>query len=638
MKQTWIWTLCALFLVISLASVLTRAADEGQAREIELAVPYTEIVQSSADPETVIQSLKQAGATAIVLKETNLQELADKGVLKLYSAQKMPADVLNDSSVTVSPEDTVIVSSNQNAKDTAFYATLLQKAFKNKLLMNHRPDGGFSAVLKLSVEKAQAQVLGIDIPEARELIGQLHMTVIPSYANAPLYHDAEFMDAQFEALHDLDIKQIYFSGNEALSYPGDAPQLADLMKKHHIYFTLIRSQLGALELAKQADYRHIRVIFIDPAKLNAMSTKEAADMFELSVRERAISMVYFPAFKNAQQDWPSYLKKVEAVSSELVKRLEPEYSFSQPLPLTDYANHGLLAGKPFKAIPMLGITLTALLLLRRFTSWRPLAAAAMVLGLAGIAAAMVKPSLFGLAQSVYGLIGGIAAPVLAIMVGREIALRSQRGPWASALLAFISGACITLAGVIFVVALFNDMSYLSYVNQFRGIKLLFVAPILLTFIYTWITGDLGQGLRFLQKSVLQSGSILRWVLLLVGLLIVGLGGIYFVLRSGNEGTLLPFEGEFRSLLDHLLGVRPRTKEIFLGYPLFVLALYLLAKYRKGGLLLIAAVIGQLSLMNTFTHLHTPLTISIQRSAWGLLFGLIIGLLLTSIVALCLRRR
>jgi hypothetical protein len=37
-----------------------------------------------------------------------------------------------------------------------------------------------------------------------------------------------------------------------------------------------------------------------------------------------------------------------------------------------------------------------------------------------------------------------------------------------------------------------------------------------------------------------------------------------------------------------------------------------------------AAIGQVSLVNTFCHLHSPLTVSLLRTGWSILFGVIIG--------------
>jgi ABC-type nitrate/sulfonate/bicarbonate transport system permease component len=39
-----------------------------------------------------------------------------------------------------------------------------------------------------------------------------------------------------------------------------------------------------------------------------------------------------------------------------------------------------------------------------------------------------------------------------------------------------------------------------------------------------------------------------------------------------------------------------------------------------------ATIGQVSVVNTFCHLHSPLLVSLQRTGWGILLGVGLGLL------------
>jgi hypothetical protein len=109
-----------------------------------------------------------------------------------------------------------------------------------------------------------------------------------------------------------------------------------------------------------------------------------------------------------------------------------------------------------------------------------------------------------------------------------------------------------------------------------------------------------------------------------------------LVRSGNESPVAPSGAElsFRSLLDHLLWVRPRTKEIFFGHPLLLISLILFNRGQKRGVWLGLAlgVIGQISLLNTFCHLHTPILISLVRSFNGLWVGLLVGLVVWAAIS------
>jgi hypothetical protein len=101
-----------------------------------------------------------------------------------------------------------------------------------------------------------------------------------------------------------------------------------------------------------------------------------------------------------------------------------------------------------------------------------------------------------------------------------------------------------------------------------------------------------------------------------------------VLRSGNDPGVgvSPLELRVRGLLDRLLYARPRFKEFLIGHPALIVALALAAAGgRRWALpLFFVGAIGQVSLMNTFCHLHTPLLVSLWRALLGLAFGVIIG--------------
>ncbi|MCL4514013.1 MAG: DUF5693 family protein [Firmicutes bacterium] len=231
-----------------------------------------------------------------------------------------------------------------------------------------------------------------------------------------------------------------------------------------------------------------------------------------------------------------------------------------------------------------------------------------------------------------------------------------------ALGAFWAAALVSLAGALLVAGLLSDVSFMLKVNQFVGVKALHVLPVALVFFYIlWqITAPSEGGRpvtprRFWRAMVSMlrrpvTFEFLAWTAL------AGLIGLIYVLRTGNDSGLpIPgLETRFRGLLEAFLGVRPRTKEFLIGHPAFILAVYLAARgaVARGGVdghdeqaarpgarrlfwvawpLLLAGVIGQLSMVNTFSHIHTPLAVSVARTALALVFGSIIGILAMALV-------
>jgi hypothetical protein len=165
----------------------------------------------------------------------------------------------------------------------------------------------------------------------------------------------------------------------------------------------------------------------------------------------------------------------------------------------------------------------------------------------------------------------------------------------------------------------TGVEFMLKLQEFRGVKVMHVLPILL------VVFSLIRPLR----EWLNSAIPVKY-LVLMG--IAGLFGVIYILRTGNFGLPVPdWEIRMREGLEQILRTRPRTKELMLGHP----ALYLALRSEKPerSWLLPVAVVGQLSMVNTFTHIHSPLSISLLRTLYGLVFGYVIGWLVQQVLRL-----
>ncbi|MGB4614672.1 MAG: DUF5693 family protein, partial [Limnochordia bacterium] len=134
------------------------------------------------------------------------------------------------------------------------------------------------------------------------------------------------------------------------------------------------------------------------------------------------------------------------------------------------------------------------------------------------------------------------------------------------------------------------------------------------------------------QGLYRASVPVKYLLLLALAAVVG---AVYVLRTANFILPIPqLEIALREGLERVLVVRPRFKEILIGHPALVA---LAASKKRHPLLMSLAVIGQLSLINTFTHTHTPLFISALRTVYGLIIGYIIGILVWNVYQK-LRRR
>ena len=160
-------------------------------------------------------------------------------------------------------------------------------------------------------------------------------------------------------------------------------------------------------------------------------------------------------------------------------------------------------------------------------------------------------------------------------------------------------SAISFVGGILVVGLLTGTSFLVKLVEFRGVKLMHVAPIILAFIYGLFVNNFPlkgwDDFKNWIKQIWYDAIPVKY--LAAGLFVLAVAGIY-ILRTGNFGLpVMELEIKLREALERLLLVRPRLKEFLIGHPALVL---LLASNHKQlrPILLSIAVIGQLSLVNT----------------------------------------
>ena len=119
--------------------------------------------------------------------------------------------------------------------------------------------------------------------------------------------------------------------------------------------------------------------------------------------------------------------------------------------------------------------------------------------------------------------------------------------------------------------------------------------------------------------------------------VVAMALMIYVSRTGNEGGQISgLEAAMRQFLNDTMGVRPRSKEFLIGYPATILYLMYAAKRPVLWVLTIPLVIGQVSLVNTYAHIHTPLLIALQRSLNGLILGIVVAVIAVLLVKLGIR--
>jgi hypothetical protein len=148
-----------------------------------------------------------------------------------------------------------------------------------------------------------------------------------------------------------------------------------------------------------------------------------------------------------------------------------------------------------------------------------------------------------------------------------------------------------------------------------AVKSVFIVPLVISIVLLYPKEQLKR-FWYTQVEVRHIVYALSALLLLVVILI----------RSGNASTpwLMP-DMPLRQFMEDLFSVRPRTKEFLFAQPLLFLGFY-----RRQPLFLLLGMIGQVSVINTFLHAHSFVTVSLVRSLHGMWLGLVIGAVLAAV--------
>lgn len=204
----------------------------------------------------------------------------------------------------------------------------------------------------------------------------------------------------------------------------------------------------------------------------------------------------------------------------------------------------------------------------------------------------------------------LLASVIMPLAGLKYALR-RAGPYAS----FVAVNMLTVTGGLFIAAMLNDVLFLQKITDLPHVRPVFFITIILSIPLLFKSEQL--------KTFWNTGLQVKH-LILAGF--IALVAAVIIVRGGNSAAewMHPDQG-FRQLLENLLVIRPRTKEFLIGQPLLFAGFFF-----KNPWLILAGMIGQASISNTFMHAHTSLSVTLIRTFNGLWLGLLVGLVLVKL--------
>ncbi|WP_088104292.1 DUF5693 family protein [Halalkalibacter urbisdiaboli] len=623
-----LWGLIILALLVSIPSIIERIQVEQNNPTYEVAMAYEQYLQwegmldETLTREEIIAKLKEHGLTSMSFEPVTISNLVTEGVLERTKRQEIVHEhpqsdaVLPEKSgefIKVLEPDHEFVEQIEHAYNNHYKLMKEQDVLSRELSVSFYTYGDDVFMFLPYEVSLAAMPIGFDFGVLQEF-HHAGINIIPRLPNqfSNIENEKHYLYEQLDVLaNELGANKILFSGVEVVG-SGNIPQMKVFARSlKELGFSVVsidfNAQLNMNPMLKlgQLEEDVVRLFSMTLGKGAEASYATEVDKGIRSYKERNIRIMYInPLISAANQRYHHpgeaergltfMLEMLDELTTELGKErlgeARPYQSFSQPsyvLVLTILGAAALLTLMMERIFPKL--------------AWLA-GLGAVGLGLLYVVLGM-DVALKGLA-----LLTAIGAAIYAGLSVRKV------NNWSDLIVAYVVAAAIALIGAWFVVNMLYGTVYVVKVDEFRGVKVLAALPI--------VIGGLVLFAQFIRSFLLEP---VRYWHLAVMVLIVGMLGFY-VFRTGNAGMTLPFELQFRQWLENVLYVRPRTSEFLIGFPFFILGLYMkMMKKKAAPVFLVLGFLGFASLVGTFTHLHTPLLISIIRSGYSLLLGFLVGL-------------
>lgn len=429
---------------------------------------------------------------------------------------------------------------------------------------------------------------------------------------------------------------VLFEGEEVLGYRTMLDAVAKVLRQMQWQVGILEltSQKGDSALANKLSDKVVRVHSVSARELLNYTQPELIDRFVRAVRERNIRLCYVRM--------PFHIKGEPLnVACEYLTSLrdalqQSGFVVGHSLPLSALSAPWLLWALVWFGAVTVGVAFLCLFVpLTVRQQWT----LALVIGALGIALRWVSP-IWAAKLGALGL--AVFAPIVALWHSSGQTFRSGTRSVRTAIGLATCFALLVPCGVMEAALLFDHRFWLK-VSEFTGVKLSqflpFVMVLLLSLTQWWDTAALPLSDRlYVARANLQSlrDAPVRWGQVF-GLLFVLIAVAFWLMRTGNipEVGVPAWEIKLRAFLEDILIARPRFKEFAFGHPMLVVAFYFLTgtylEAKIGQWLMVPAVIGLASVMNTFSHAHTPISISLLRTAHGLWLGVLIGTVLIAMM-------
>lgn len=592
------------------AFVLTaRMKYEASNRSVEIVVDYADLLNSlpmNSKPEFALSRLESIGVTTIGVYEETLQTFIDKGRVRLIT----PGGAFRAASPGSSAARNIVFANDLETQETL--GVFVRAYFGREAC----PRGMRYCIVPLPQERFEDVHMGLPPLQTK-------MAVAPRLTNSP-FDTPETVKLKIRRLEKIaNLSALIFEGDKVLGHRKLLGETAEAIRENNLLYGWIElvPQEGADTLKSLTPDNVLAVHSIAAAELEKLSPQTCVERFARAARERGVRVLFIHlpveyAGKSRGEMLDANFEYLKRIIEEVEKAgFEP----GRAAPVGAFKVHPAVTALVFGGMAAFCVFMLSLVFTLPGGLAVAVAAAAPPVWWVASQAGMETPLSKLAALAVACVVPGIA--VAASFLKGRAPDDAPRPPlsFGETATAWLQACILTILGGIFVAAILSSREFFIRIDSFSGVKLAYALPLaaIVALYYRWsgitLSGFFKTPFRYAEVAV-------------IGLLL-GVIGIY-LLRSGNDAPAVTsgFEREFRSWLEALLVVRPRTKEFLIGHPALMVGAAI--PFARGAIVPIAflllGVMAQVSIMNTFCHLHTPFALSLARVLMGVALGAVIG--------------
>jgi hypothetical protein len=650
------YSILIFFIIIALvvAGIINynRSKLENNFKQVELVMSLNELrelsYQEGYDEIELLAKIKNSGINSIAIHEDTLENLVFSGNILYFSDKEL--NKLNFFLKSIDPfkkfqplpGEAYIIFNDKN--DYLRIKENLQRQLGEELVR----DLGFLPYIGLKVKGSEEKLadLGLGFSEEDiELVRNLGFQVILRLKNFPQINKEDIEFKFKESDKAGEISGIIFEGETVLGYPSKENLIhtAEILKIKEYPFGIIEfaGQKGIETVAHQVSELAVRVHSITKEEMEIISKQKATERWIRATKERKVRIFYIKPFMksnfNLTEENLSYIRTIteelKANGFSLGRASILSTTYQAPIIFILLLILGVISGglillknvfnlKKYQeySLLLLGILLSLLLLFLNREIF--------LIKLMALLAALIFPTLAITSNEKYFLENNSnynSENVIDIPINNSsfILMIKQIS------IGFFRIILITLSGALLIAALLSNDKFMLGIEQFSGIKISYLVPLLLVLAIMWLKVNKGKLmiLENIKKPILIEHVII--------MMFFAVFLVIYISRSGNFSFLpvLDIEEKIRIFLEKTLIARPRNKEFLIGYPALLLVMsmnYLKIKEFKIPIIIIGTI-GPVTLINTFCHIHTPFLFSMLRTFNGVWLGLALGLIAVTIL-------